>query len=539
MDAIFAPVAAATGASLDQLKLIACLLISYPLGSVFIRIPSSQLNLKHLFNIGVAVFYLVAMLNLWSGLLQLLASALATYVIAATVQGPNMPWIVFVLVMGHLTANHIIRAVFELGYETIEITGPQMVLTMKLTTYAWNVWDGRRPVEDLDKWQQAKRITKTPSIVAFLGYVFYFPGLLVGPYLDFADYTSLIDGSLFKITDKADEKVVEANTVVGRVVPKGRKRVAYWKMLIGLGFLGCFVVFGGSYNYHTTGEKWWLEQNLLMKILTFQLFGVVERTKYYALWILTEGAAILTGLGFTGYSPSGSTKWEGAANVDVMNIEFAPNFKVLLDSWNMKTNVWLRECVYKRVTPKGKKPGFRSSMLTFATSAFWHGIATGYYLTFLFGGFVQTSGRLCRSYLRPLVLPASYIAARNSPPPPQTLLKQLYDLVGTICTTLLLNFTAAPFMLLTIRGSFKAWGSMSWYGVWMVGAAMAFFYLGGSRSLGRVQKKRVEKAGGHVTGVKKPSPAEPVTPGTAQVLPPLDSVIQNIENADFSANLQK
>ena len=54
-----------------------------------------------------------------------------------------------------------------------------------------------------------------------------------------------------------------------------------------------------------------------------------------------------------------------------MQIELAPNFKVLLDSWNMKTNVWLRECVYKRVTPKGKKPGNLSSMLTFLTSAFW------------------------------------------------------------------------------------------------------------------------------------------------------------------------
>ena len=76
-------------------------------------------------------------------------------------------------------------------------------------------------------------------------------------------------------------------------------------------------------------------------------------------------------MGFTGFGPKGETRWEGAANVEVWTIEFAPNFKVLLDSWNMKTNVWLRECVYKRVTPKGKKPGFRSSMITFATSAFW------------------------------------------------------------------------------------------------------------------------------------------------------------------------
>lgn len=84
-----------------------------------------------------------------------------------------------------------------------------------------------------------------------------------------------------------------------------------------------------------------------------------------------QGACILTGLGFNGFNTAGKTRWDRMANVDVFNIEFAENVKVLLDSWNMNTNVWLRNCVYKRVTPKGKKPGFRSSMITFGTSAFW------------------------------------------------------------------------------------------------------------------------------------------------------------------------
>jgi hypothetical protein len=68
---------------------------------------------------------------------------------------------------------------------------------------------------------------------------------------------------------------------------------------------------------------------------------------------------------------NGKPQWDGAANVKIGQIEFAENFKVLLDAWNMKTNVWLRECVYKRVTPKGKKPGNASSMITFMTSAIW------------------------------------------------------------------------------------------------------------------------------------------------------------------------
>ena len=109
---------------------------------------------------------------------------------------------------------------------------------------------------------------------------------------------------------------------------------------------------------------------LLLRLFIFQVCGLFERTKYYAIWTLTEGASIITGYGFSGFGPSGESLWHDAANVDILNIEFAPNFKVLLDSWNMKTNVWLRECVYKRVTPPGKKPGFRSSLATFATSAF-------------------------------------------------------------------------------------------------------------------------------------------------------------------------
>ncbi|TCD66824.1 lysophospholipid acyltransferase [Steccherinum ochraceum] len=517
MDALFQPLVAATGASPDQLKLIFCLLVSYPLGSVFVRVPSPAL--KHAFNIAVTLFYLLAMLNLANGALQLLASSLATYFIAANVKTSSMPWIVFVVVMGHLTVNHIIRALFEFSYETVEITGPQMVLTMKLTTYAWNVFDGRRPIDELDKWQKEKRIAQTPSLLSFLGYVCYFPGILVGPYLEFADYMSLVEGTVFKSVKAEDMKN-------SGLVPKGRKRVAYRKLITGLAFLGTFVVFGGSYNYGNATKDWFTEYNILYRIAIFQFYGFIERTKYYAIWTLTEGAAIITGLGFTGYGPSGETRWKGAANVQILSIEVPPNLKVLLDSWNMKTNVWLRECVYKRVTPKGKKPGFRSSMITFATSAFWHGISGGYYLAFTMGGFVQTIGRLCRSNIRPLFLPATYVATRDAPPPPQTTAKIAYDVIGTVCTVLLLNYMAAPFMLLSLKDSFLGWANLQYYGIVMTVAAFAFFYGPGTSILKKMQAQRVKKAGGvpvQANGVVK-------TPGPqVQTLPPLDVAAQRFE----------
>ncbi|PCH41333.1 MBOAT-domain-containing protein [Wolfiporia cocos MD-104 SS10] len=534
MDGPFRFAASAVGASVDQVKLISCLLISYPLGSVFIRIPVTCPNWRHFFNVAITSFYLLPVLNMWTAYLQLLADVLITYFLAARVKSSYMPWVVFAIIMGHLTTNHVIRALYSLSYETFEITGPQMVLTMKLTTFAFNVLDGRRPAGELDEWQTEKRIVEYPSLLAFLGYAFWFPGFLVGPSLEYANYDTLIHGTLFKAleNDKEHAKSIRQR----KLIPKGRKRVAYRRMLYGLIFLGAYVTFGGSYNIGVVVQDWFAKRSLFYRIGYLQICGFFERTKYYAVWTLTEGAAILTGFGFSGFTPAGKSRWAGAANVDIYHIELAPNFKVLLDSWNMKTNVWLRECIYKRVTPKGKKPGFRSSMITFVTSAFWHGVAGGYYLTFAFGGFIQTAQRLARKQIRPLFLPATYVAAKHSPPPPQTLAKVAYDVVGTITTLLILNFTVVPFMLLSVHDSLLGWSRLGWYGLVMVGGALVFFYGGGVRLLKRTQAARVKKA----TALQDKMAAETIDsgtvsddPGQAPVLPPYDDAAKEFEGTEF------
>lgn len=79
----------------SRYQLITCLLVAYPLGSVFIRIPPTQPTLKHLFSISIASFYFIPVLNQGLPFLHLLGDVLVTYFVALTVQGPRMPWIVF------------------------------------------------------------------------------------------------------------------------------------------------------------------------------------------------------------------------------------------------------------------------------------------------------------------------------------------------------------------------------------------------------------------------------------------------------------
>jgi len=213
--------------------------------------------------------------------------------------------------------------------------------------------------------------------------------------------------------------------------------------------------------------------------------------------------------------------WNGAANVKVLDIEFPSNFKVLLDSWNMKTNIWLRECVYKRVATKGKKPGNGVTAITFFTSAFWHGIASGYYLTFFMGALITSVARLARGNIRPLFLA----------PSPFSSFKPIYDLLGTAFSIGILNYSAAPFIISTWNGSITAWRVLNWYGHIVVVGGIAFFYVGGTRWLRGVQKScgvlPVKDAGaGKATNGQASGMSTPVSEKNFMVPPPVDAFVR-------------
>lgn len=191
--------------------------------------------------------------------------------------------------------------------------------------------------------------------------------MLVGPSFDYASYDALIKHTLFTTAPNKDAK-----GRTWRRTPHGRRRVAYLHGLLGLIYLGLFANFGTRGDFHRVLGPEWLTWTIPTKLAFWQFCGFVARTKYYAVWSLSEGACILTGLGFNGYNPkTGRTLWNRVRNVNILAIESAESFKVLFDSWNCRTNVWLRECVYKRLAKPGKKPGPVQSMSTFVTSAFW------------------------------------------------------------------------------------------------------------------------------------------------------------------------
>ena len=138
----------------------------------------------------------------------------------------------------------------------------------------------------------------------------------------------------------------------------------------------------------------YMDKGFLHRIWIMYMVNLVARFKYYCVWSLAEGSCILAGLGYNGVDAvTGRVSWNRLQNIDPWMVETAQNPRGYLAGWNINTNHWLRNYVYLRVTPRGKKPGFRASMITFVTSALWHGFYPGYYLTFVLASLIQTSAK--------------------------------------------------------------------------------------------------------------------------------------------------
>lgn len=117
----------------------------------------------------------------------------------------------------------------------------------------------------------------------------------------------------------------------------------------------------------------------------------------------------------------------------------------------------------------------------------------------MLGGFITTGARLARGNIRPLLLPGP-----NEQP---STAKRLYDLGGIVLSILIVNYAAAPFMLLNVKDSLTVWSRLGWYGHIIIFGALAFFYCGGTNYFRQLQKAKgiappVKAANGVATPVR-------------------------------------
>jgi lysophospholipid acyltransferase 1/2 len=95
----------------------------------------------------------------------------------------------------YLSCIHLHRQYYDYGSYTLDITGPLMIITQKVTSLAFSIHDGfMRDKKELTKSQQYHAVHRVPSPLEYFSYVLHFQGIMAGPLVFYRDYIEFIEG---------------------------------------------------------------------------------------------------------------------------------------------------------------------------------------------------------------------------------------------------------------------------------------------------------------------------------------------------------
>ena len=101
------------------------------------------------------------------------------------------------------------------------------------------------------------------------------------------------------------------------------------------------ITMSSRFNYQAMLSREFALTSFPKKIWISYLTGFVHRCTFYVGWKLSEAAGIWTGLGYAGVDDYGINRWNRLQNVNIRQIEFAGNLRLLLAGWNANT---VRDC---------------------------------------------------------------------------------------------------------------------------------------------------------------------------------------------------
>ena len=422
--------------------------IRYFLGSLFCYVlaighsmlPDANITLKHSYSLFWGLFLSYACFGI-NTLLPLTSSLIVFATCKMMGNNKLTPPIIFVVSMGITSFCHIYRLYIDYGGYTLDVSGPQMVITIKLTSFAWNVFD-------FGKKQSAKythRITNSVDIskvttLEFLSFIFFFGGYLGGPAFEFQDYLKFTSNELFENKKKPG--------LSSRLFP------AFISFFTSMIFLVIFQTVAKQYNpFFLLCDDFKL-MPIYKQLIVIWLSVSLNRSKYYCVWNLADGAMILTGFGYNGRDKkTNKIKWDRMVNANYLNVEFGESAREAVTNWNLKTAYWLHVYSYERML-EGNYGTTIAMYVTMMVSAFWHGFYGGYYITFGCGAWLQSSGKTLRRALRPIF--ENYETGKTP---------MWYNFCGRIGTLMMLNFVTVSFMVISIPNTLQIWREASYIGI--------------------------------------------------------------------------
>ncbi|OQR66884.1 lysophospholipid acyltransferase 5-like [Tropilaelaps mercedesae] len=254
----------------------------------------------------------------------------------------------FIFAMCYLLAGYLYTATEN--YD-IKWTMPQCILCLRLIGVAFDYYDGG--VEDFNSLPSDRRATALkdlPSPLEMLGHSYYFGGCMVGPQFSMQRYRDFVQGTLW-----SGQKTKNANSIT------------YSMNRLVLGVIAmAFYHFGAIYFNDTIilSEEYLTEWSWPARWAFLGVYGTVALHKYVACWLM-----------------AGANQWNGLENIGLWHFETTTNFDGFIRAFNINTNKWVAQYIFKRLKFLGNKQ--LSQLIALGFLALWHGFHPGYYLCFV------------------------------------------------------------------------------------------------------------------------------------------------------------
>ncbi|TMS35380.1 hypothetical protein L596_002795 [Steinernema carpocapsae] len=347
----------------DGLRLLLSILAGYPLAAIYRTfVFNKAAQVQHLFfvTVGVALY----LFNCGYAIYHSLFSVVVAYFITNYIPGTTLSIVLaHAAFLGHLLIGYwsAESAKYDMNWTT-----PFCIMTLRFIGLVMDVYDGQKPKEKLKPDQVKTAISDPPSLLETAAFGLFFAGTFVGPQFTLSRFRSFVNGEFL------DDK--------GEVRSSG--------LMVSLRRFVAGIIFA---VLHSWGNVWipdsyfnsqeFLDAPFFWKIVWNTIWYRAVMYRYCTAWLLTEGAAILSGIGYNGQK-NGEDQWDAVRDLRITGWELGSDFTSCVESFNVGTNTFAKNHIFRRLRWLGNK--YLSHLTTLMYLAIWHGYHLGYFILFIY-----------------------------------------------------------------------------------------------------------------------------------------------------------
>ena len=370
----------------NQISLIITMISIIPFTFLNYFIHGKNLRLIYSFVLGLFFQYSIYKLNT----VHIFITAIFTYLFMKYFGRKYSAFYVLIGSLLYLSILHIKRMFEPDDWKIDDPTTIYMMSICKFSSLAFSYEDGMKKKEEIiSSHHREYRIVEQPSLLEVLSFIYFYPTSIIGPSIEYKDFINFMEET---------DCYSRLNENINYILTQGT-----------LYFLGSFVCMA---LYAISSVKLPVSKVVEEDFGKHNIFYVLTyiyccipgvRAKFYSGWVLSYATVIYSGAAYTEKKDEKNEgkiikSFDKGSYGSIVTCEWGINPKQSIIDWNQTTHLWLKYNVFTRTIDIERKP-FKdnralSSLLTFISSAIWHGFYLTYYLTFLLLYFYQTSAEV-------------------------------------------------------------------------------------------------------------------------------------------------